>query len=255
MTEVHPLLPVDPTTTDTLDVSRQSTGAKMPENLPSNDAKSRVLINSHHVVETTGHARESPRHAHYMQNWWAETAATGLTLVAIVAIVVTLYLHEGKPLPQWPYSISINALISIYVTVMTAAIALVIAERLGQLKWTWFRRVRPLEDMTRFDSATRGQLGALQLLSRLRLHQHPLACLGALLTLVIMAIDPVAQLTIRYNDCNVPVAGLSATPPRTNLYIGDGVHTGVQEQSVSPEKQSAINAGILRRSTRSRQLA
>lgn len=47
---------------------------------------------------------------------------------ALVAIVVTIYPYEGRPLPQWPYRLSNNSLISVYVVVLKAAMLLVATE-------------------------------------------------------------------------------------------------------------------------------
>jgi hypothetical protein len=69
-----------------------------------------------------------------LSSWTWELAAISLSAMAFLAIVVTIYPHDGKPLPQWPYSISINALVSMYVLVLKAAIFSVIAEALSQLK-------------------------------------------------------------------------------------------------------------------------
>ena len=73
----------------------------------------------------------SSRRAHFLKNWWIEFSACLIFVFALIAIIVTLRPHQNKPLPQWPYSISINSLISIYVVILKAAILLVTAEGLG----------------------------------------------------------------------------------------------------------------------------
>ena len=114
---------------------------------------------------------------------------------------------------------------------------------LGQLKWRWFREGRPLHDVAQYDSASRGPLGSTSLLWRLGL-RHPLASCGALITIVMLVIDPFAQQIIRYSNCDVPVAGAVATVTRTNYYEGHGLHEGALEQSTEPALQAAINAGV-----------
>lgn len=113
----------------------------------------------------------------------------------------------------------------------------------GQLKWRWFRNHRPLEDIVQYDSATRGPLGALSLLLRLRL-RHPLSSCGALITVLMLIIDPFAQQIIRYYDCSLSIHGHQATIPRTNLHVSDGTHIGAAQISIPAGIQSAINAGI-----------
>ncbi len=94
-----------------------------------------------------------------------------------------------------------------------------------------------------YDSASRGPLGALKLLWQLGL-RHPLSSCGALITILMLVIDPFAQQIIRYYGCDLVVQGQEATIPRTNLYISDGTHIGAGLINIPPELQSAINAGI-----------
>lgn len=74
------------------------------------------------------------RRAHILKDWWLESGACFLLLGALVAVIATLYPHQGKPLPQWPYRISVNTLISIYLVVLKGSVLLVTAEGLGQLQ-------------------------------------------------------------------------------------------------------------------------
>jgi len=55
-----------------------------------------------------------------------------------------------------------------------------------------------LEDLSKYDQATRGPLGALILLWRLR-QRHPLSSAGALITLLILVVDPFTQQIIHYH--------------------------------------------------------
>jgi hypothetical protein len=89
-----------------------------------------------------------------------------------------------KPSPNWPTWISLNTIVAIYVVILKASILLVTAEGIGQLKWSWFSRdVRPLEDLVKFDDATRGPYGAGVLLWRLRT-DHLLSSLGAIIIIL-----------------------------------------------------------------------
>lgn len=203
--------------------------------------RSNRSVHRDHFPET--HARR----AHLFKCWWLETAACLLFLAALVAIFATLYPHQGKPLPEWPYQLSVNTLLSIYVVVMKGTILLVTAEGLGQLKWKWMQEKRPLQDLVTYVEATRGPLGALKLLWRLHL-RHPLTSAGALVTLLILAIDPFTQQMIHYYNCIVPMDGLQATMPRTNMFIqrqdwdsGNVSTTGL----VEPGLREAVNNGVV----------
>jgi hypothetical protein len=60
--------------------------------------------------------------------WVAESLGCGLAVISLVAIVITLRLHESKPLPKWPYSISINALIAIFGVLLKAGVTVPLSE-------------------------------------------------------------------------------------------------------------------------------
>ena len=152
-------------------------------------------------------------------------------------MVGTLQPHQGKPLPQWPYQISVNTLISIYAVVLKVTVLLVTAEGLGQLKWRRFQGDRPLNDLVKYDQATRGPLGRHHL--RLR---HPLSSVGALITVVVLAVDPFGVQIIHYYDCSVPMAGLQATIPRTNVKFP--INSKVNSTDVEFDLRAAINAGM-----------
>lgn len=86
-----------------------------------------------------------------IRNWWLELGCLVLSMIALVATAITLSTHQGRPLPEWPYSISVNSLISVYIIVLKAAMLVVITEGLSQLKWAWYEKSRPLGDLHHFD--------------------------------------------------------------------------------------------------------
>ena len=57
-----------------------------------------------------------------------EFASLLLAYVVFTAIFVTLAIHQGQPLPQWPGLISINALIAIFTAIFKAALVMPVAE-------------------------------------------------------------------------------------------------------------------------------
>lgn len=69
-------------------------------------------------------------------------------------------------MPQWPYGITLNALVSVLSTVMKATMAFILTESLAQLKWSWFRDGNKLSDLALLDAASRGAMGALVVLFR-----------------------------------------------------------------------------------------
>jgi Protein of unknown function (DUF3176) len=179
----------------------------------------------------------------FLRIWWLELLCCVLFIGALVAVVVTIYPYEGRPLPQWPYHLSINSLISVYIVIPKAAMLLVAAEGLSQLKWAWFGQYRPLKDLVSFDNASRGPWGSLTLIWRLRGRQFVSRC-GVFITVAALIIDPFAQQVISTYDCNILAESGRATIPRTNNFSERGKHIGAATGTVSLEMQRAINAGI-----------
>ena len=62
--------------------------------------------------------------------WSVEIASCFLACLALFAIVITVAIHEDKPLPQWPPLISVNSLIAIFTALLKAAILMPVAEGL-----------------------------------------------------------------------------------------------------------------------------
>ena len=193
--------------------------------------------------EDTSNSTSTSQFYTSLTNWWQELTACLLSVVALLAIIATLRPHQNKPLPQWPYLVSVNSLLSIYVTILKAAVLLVIAEGLSQLKWQRFEDDRPLDELARYDEASRGPMGSLRLLWRLRL-QHPLTSVGAFAVIFAIITDPTTQQIVQYYDCTLLLEGAQASLPRTNVYIGQGRHAGAGLRTIEPPLQAAINAGI-----------
>lgn len=149
------------------------------------------------------------------KTWKWEMVACTLVLAVPLIMVATIFPHRNQPIPQWPFRISINALLSVYALVFKSAIAYIVTSCVGQLQWFWFSSgSRPLHDVTLFDGAGRGPWGLLTMLWARRF-QQPLIILAAIMIPGI-AIDPFIQQMIRPFDCSVPSDSHIATLPRTN---------------------------------------
>ena len=177
-----------------------------------------------------------------MRTWWLEISSCFLFLAAFAAIIATVYTFSGKRPPNWKYGLTLNTFISIELVVLKAAMLLVVAEGLAQLKWRWFRHERALYDLTVYDDASRGPWGALLLLFKLR-GRRLLSSLGALVILASLIIDPFVQQLVSTQNCDVVVPHTDATIPRTN-YFNESSYTGADGSSASIGLQNAVNAGV-----------
>lgn len=102
-------------------------------------------------------------------SWAFELVSLLVATLAVGAIVGVLRAYHGKPLPSWPYHITLNAMIALLATVANASLAVPLSNGLSQLKWNRFRtRLAPVADMEAFDDASRGSLGAVALLVKMR---------------------------------------------------------------------------------------
>lgn len=92
-----------------------------------------------------------------LRTWILEILNSFLLLIAVSAIVATLCIHDGQPLPQWPFDITINAMLSIYAVVLNASMAFILTSCIGQSQWRWFNTSsRSLKDLVLFHDAGQG---------------------------------------------------------------------------------------------------
>ncbi|KAK5449383.1 hypothetical protein LTS15_008927 [Exophiala xenobiotica] len=153
-------------------------------------------------------SRKSPAHGIFkiLSIWWLEMVCCAIFVGAFLAIVATIYSYQGRPLPEWPYHLTVNTLIAIYVVILKAALLLVTAQGIGQLKRRWFERKRPLIHLADFDDASRGVISTY--------------------------------------ECQLEAPSSRATIPRTNMMNESGSHIGAGENAITIGLQKAINAGI-----------
>lgn len=64
----------------------------------------------------------------FLKPWWMEVIASVLVLLAIMAIVLVLALYQNQPLPNWPFGISVNSLVSIFVVILKGGMLLILGE-------------------------------------------------------------------------------------------------------------------------------
>lgn len=60
--------------------------------------------------------------------WAWEVLSCCMSAASLAAIVVTLFIHDDRPLPQWPHYITINSLIAIFAAILKASIMMPVAE-------------------------------------------------------------------------------------------------------------------------------
>lgn len=101
---------------------------------------------------------------------WAPEAVWSLLSVGLLAaLVILLNQYNGKPLPDWPAGLTLNAAVALIATILRAVTVMIVSEGLSQLKWNRFAfKDRRLTDLHIFDQASRGPWGSLLMLLKAR---------------------------------------------------------------------------------------
>ncbi|KAI6081849.1 hypothetical protein F4821DRAFT_16645 [Hypoxylon rubiginosum] len=116
--------------------------------------------------------------------WIWEFVSWIVSVTLLAGIAVTLVLHQNRPLPDWPFGITINALISLLSTLSTSALLVVVSGVIGQHRWSSFATTPgTLSRFEVYDEATRGPLGALGFLFTMKLNLISLAPLVIIFSL------------------------------------------------------------------------
>ena len=88
--------------------------------------------------------------------WIWEAVSCIISLIALAAIVGVLLEYDGKSIPDWPYGITINSVLSWITQILTASMVAVVASCISQSKWIHFSMGdRSLADMNSYDWVSR----------------------------------------------------------------------------------------------------
>ncbi|KAI9713814.1 MAG: hypothetical protein M1820_000544 [Bogoriella megaspora] len=182
---------------------------------PAQYAKIDVPASDDRVAETKDGKGQpssfSPKYgSSYLDNlfaWGFEILAALVMVASFVILVIILLKFNGTPQSSWPvHLLSLNALVALLATIIHATIVFTLAQGIGQGKYAWFFRGKEqkaksgkeLRDLQSFDDASRGALGSLLLLGRVR--QWNLTTIGAASTVLALAVPTFTQqvLTTEY---------------------------------------------------------
>lgn len=164
---------------------------------------------------------------HILRSWWLELFTAALSLGCLGLNIGVLARIDGQPYQRW-HAVSIeitpNTIISAVSTASKYSFLLVVAQGIGQLKWTYFSRAaRQVYDVQVFDDATRGPLGSLQFLRNLRF-QALVASGGAILTVLSIATEPFTQQILSYPSVLSNVTNFFPTIGATRV-LDNGYYT------------------------------
>ncbi|KAI9712054.1 MAG: hypothetical protein M1820_001763 [Bogoriella megaspora] len=173
--------------------------------------------------------------------WTTEVLNLALGVGALVGIIAVLAYFNGQALPNWPYYITLNALVALLATIVSAAILVPVQSGLSQLKWIKYKSGRaPLVDFETFDEASRGSKGAFKLLGTRR--GGLFGSFGATVAIVSLALGPFVQQIVEYRTRTVARPGLAIIPRALN-YSGalPGISSSTGYVPILPMKSAVYN--------------
>ncbi|KAF6831068.1 hypothetical protein CMUS01_07488 [Colletotrichum musicola] len=153
---------------------------------------------------------------HQLRFWRWEALSLVLAVGCVVAMAAIPAYYDGATVDEWPVSINLSTVIALLTISMRAAMLVAVAEVLGQMKWRFFDRPRPLADIQNFDHASRSVLGSAKLLWVAR--SSTLSMLAALITILSMAVGPFTQQAASTVPCNRIVLDARASLPIAHYF-------------------------------------
>ncbi|KAK6429390.1 hypothetical protein LTR95_014464 [Oleoguttula sp. CCFEE 5521] len=176
----------------------------------------------------------------FFDSWKPEFLSLVLSLAAFAALIAFLLVYHDKPLASFGNSTSINAIISVLITISEFSMLFPVSEALCQQKWIHMNSVQtlgaPLSDLQRFDWASKSGLAALRLIGNGRAYGAT-ALLGATAMILHLFIGPFAQQAVSY-----PVYAAAVKYPYPNATISS-THDWISTPfSLSIVAQAAVDA-------------
>jgi len=114
-------------------------------------------------------------------------------------------ISENRYISGWQFYFSPNVVIAILTTVCKSCLLVPIASCIGQLKWHALEQPRRLSRVEIFDAASRGPEGSLRYLWKMRNASRGeiITCVSAVVTILTLAMDPAAQLLLKFASYDV----------------------------------------------------
>lgn len=125
--------------------------------------------------------------------------------MALFGIIGFLLKYDGTTIPDWPYGITINSVLSWIVVVFNAFMLGTIATCFGQMAWVNFSTApdKPLSDINLYHGASRGVIGCFAFIWESGMRHWP--SLGAMATILAVGVSPFVQQMATVQNILVPV--------------------------------------------------
>ena len=100
----------------------------------------------------------------WINDYWVLEIASCIGGIAVLfCIIGVLFKYDGTAIPDWPYGITINSVLSWIVMVFNTLMLGTIASCFGQMAWVNFSTPtdKPLSDVSSYHWASRGAIGCV----------------------------------------------------------------------------------------------
>lgn len=84
----------------------------------------------------------------------------------MVIIFIVLGIFNDQPLRSWHSGLSLNTLINVVSQIAQTAVFVPVAASISQMKWIWYSKSKPVEEIEDFDKASRGPMDSLWLITK-----------------------------------------------------------------------------------------
>lgn len=193
-------------------------------------------------------AKKTLKDIDWAGSWVWEIGGSILSVICVALLMGFLAYVNGMAYASWQYTISPNAVVSVITAFAKAAMLIPVSSCLGQLKWRQGRHQKPMRlyHFYVLDQASRGPYGALEVFWTIG---STLAILGALLTVLSVAIDPFTQQILSFPAREVQAHNVTASAQKAQVYAPEWAETTINTFELEPTMQTAILTGLARINT------
>ncbi|KAI0134024.1 hypothetical protein BJ170DRAFT_182519 [Xylariales sp. AK1849] len=140
---------------------------------------------------------DKPPRTRWSSSWWGSEILSASCSALLLATIFYILLYMGnQPSESWASFISMNTMIAILTTGYKSVMLHSVSACIGQAKWLYFKtseRPHRLYNLEMFDESSRGPAGSALFLCNVR---WGWASVGAIVTILALAIDPFTQQVI-----------------------------------------------------------
>ncbi|KAK7451547.1 hypothetical protein CaCOL14_009506 [Colletotrichum acutatum] len=190
--------------------------------------------------------------------WWNdEYRLVAVCVVGAIVLGIIFKNYDGQPTPQLMHGdLDFDVIIVAMFTCVRVAMSGIVETSISQSAWIWVSEARQrrtndsrarLEDFKIYDEASRGLWGSLYLLWRLR-GRH-LACIGALIVIIVHGLEASSQQLYRYEgQPRLSLDKPEVAAPERSDFLPRGTSVEISRNAPTTERfKTAASDGIIHR--------